>query len=529
MKRRDVIKTGAAAVAGLSTAGLATPAVAQPARVIKFIPHANLSSPDPVWTTTAIAFNHGNLVWDRLYALTEKLDVKYQMLAGDEVSPDGLSWRLKLRDGLAFTDGTPVRAADCIASLMRFARRDGFGQRMLEQLNEMKVVDDKTFDILLKKPYPVLPFAIAQGSSFIMPERIAKTDAFKQIDEYIGSGPYRFVREEWVSGSSAVYARNEKYVARQEKIDSWSGGKVAHFDRVEWKVVPDSATAAAALQRGEVDWIDLPLSDLLPSLKKSPGVKVDVFDPLGWIGVVALNHLHPPFNNPAVRRAVLYALNQQDYVDAAVGTVPEYGRTGIGFFCDGTPNATKAGLEVLTSKRDIEKAKKALAESGYKGEKVTVMGPPDLPVLMGMAQVTEGLLRAIGMNVELIALDWGSLVTRRANQDPPDKGGWNIFCTTWTGQNFINPGNHYPLRGVGTKGGWFGWATDPEMEKLREAWFESSDAAVQKNICEQMQLLAWRNVPFYPVGHWFYPTAFRANLVDFPRGPLPMFWGVRRV
>jgi len=233
--------------------GLSAPAVARQPKVLKFIPHANLANPDPVWTTSAIAFNHGNLVWDRLYALNEKLETKPQMLSGDEVSADGPTWRMKLRDGLVFHDGEPVRAVDCVASLNRWSKRDGFGQRLASQMDEMRAVDDKTIEIRLKKPYPVMRFAIAQGSIFIMPERMAKTDAFQQISEYVGSGPFRFLRDEWVSGSSAAYAKFDKYVPRQEPADSWAGGKVVHFDRVEWKVVPDPATAAAALQNGEVD------------------------------------------------------------------------------------------------------------------------------------------------------------------------------------------------------------------------------------------------------------------------------------
>ena len=253
-----------------------------------------------------------------------------------------------------------------------------------------------------------------------------------------------------------------------------------------------------------------------------------MFDPLGWIGIVAVNHLHPPLNNPKLRRALLRAFNQQDYVDAAVGAVPEFGRVGAGIFTLGTPNATTAGMEVLMGKRDLDVARKLVAESGYAGEKVVIMSPSDLPVLEGMAQVTAGVLKSVGINVEYVSMDWGSLVTRRSNKEAPDKGGWNIFCTTWTGLTFINPGNHFPLRGAGTAG-WFGWATDAKMESLRESWFEAKDAAEEKRICEQMQLLAWENVPFYPVGHWFYPTAFRDNLRDHPRSFLPVFWGVKRV
>ncbi len=524
MRRRSFLAASAvAAMAG----GLARPSIAQPARVLKFIPHANLSSPDPVWTTSAIAFNHGNLVWDRLYALTEKLEAKPQMVGSDEVSADGLTWRIRLRDGLAFTDGDPVRSIDCITSLNRWAKRDGFGQRLMSQLDEMRVVDDKTFEIKLKKPFPVLRFAIAQGSSFIMPERTAKTDAFQQITEFIGSGPFRFLRDEWVSGSHAAYARNEKYVPRAEPIDSWSGGKVVHFDRLEWKIVPDSATQAAALQAGEVDWVDLPLFDLIPAMRRNANIRVAVNDPLGWIGIVQPNHLHPPFNNKKLRQALLHAISQQDFVDAVLGELKEYGKAGAGYFTPNTPNESKKGLEVMMGKRDIALAKKLVAESGYKGEKVVLMSPSDQPALTQTTHVVHQLFQKLGLNVDYQSMDWSTLVARRASREPPDKGGWNAFCTSWGGLSVSDPGGHFPMRGNG-RGGWFGWPEDPKMETLRDAWLDAPDRDAQKKLAEEIQIYAMQQVPMIPTGQWFYPTATRDNVTDIVRSALMLHWGVKK-
>jgi peptide/nickel transport system substrate-binding protein len=264
-------------------------------------------------------------------------------------------------------------------------------------------------------------------------------------------------------------------------------------------------------------------------MRRNRDVRVQVFDPLGWIGIVQPNHLHPPFNNKQIRQAVMLALNQQDYVDAVLGELKEFGGVGAGYFTKGTPNASTRGMEALSGPRDLARARRMIQEAGYKGEKVVLMGPSDLPVLQTMAQVTEALYKSLGLNVEYVSNDWGSLVTRRSNQEAPDKGGWSTFTTTWTGTTFLNPGNHFPMRGAGTRGGWFGWPVDEKMEALRDQWFTAKDAAEEKRICEEMQVLAFENVPFYPVGHWFYPTAHRANLTDFPKAALPIFWGVRRV
>jgi peptide/nickel transport system substrate-binding protein len=527
MQRRTVLTSAAAIGAAALSGPLARPAIAQPAKVLKFVPHANLTSLDPVWTTASVTNIHANMIWDKLYGLDENLVPRLQMLAADEVSADGLTWRMTLREGLLFHDGERVLARDCVATLARWAKRDGFGQRMAAQLAEMTAPDDRTIQIRLRKPFPHMRFAIALGSSFIMPTRMAETDAFRSISEYVGSGPYRFLPGEWVSGASAGYARFDRYVSRTEPTNSYAGARIAHFDRIEWKVMPDASTKASALITGEVDWVDNPIFDLVPQLRKAPGLKVEVFDTLGVIAVVGMNHLHPPFNNQKLRQALLMAINQQDVVDAVLGDAAELGRVGAGFFTMGTPNATQAGMEKIMGRRDIAAARRAVTESGYKGERVILMSPSDLPSLQAIAQVTDAMLKSIGINSVYTSMDWGTLITRRANREPPERGGWNAFTTTWTGINFINPGNAPPLRGNGF-GGWFGWPTDEKMEALREKWFEAASPAEEKAICEEIQLHAFETVPFLPMGHWFYPQAYRDTLSGIAKTVTPVFWGVKR-
>lgn len=521
--RRGVLAAGAATAA----AGLPRPSLAQGAKVLKYVPQANLANPDPIWTTATVAALHGYMVWDTLFGIDEGLIGRPQMLAGSETSSDGLTWKMTLRDGLLWHDGEKVLSRDCIASIQRWGKRDGFGQRLLSQTDEMKVVDDKSFEIHLKKPYPVMAYALGANGCFIMPERMAKTDAFTQITEYVGSGPFRFLKDEWVSGASAAYAKNDKYVPRQEPPSYWSGGKVVHFDRVEWKIMPDPATASAALQRGEVDWWENPLFDLLPLLQKSPGIKVEVLDPLGALGVLAVNHTQPPFDNPKLLQAMLVAINQHEYMDAVLGDHQDLGRTA-GFFIPGSPMASDVDMDKILGKRDIALAKKLVAESGYKGEPIVLMSPSDQPQLTAMAQVTDSFFKSIGLNSQYTSMDWGTLVSRRAKHDPSSAGGWNSFCTTWGGLSVSNPGSHYPLRGNGD-GGWFGWPTDAKMEALREKWFEAADIPAQQAVCKDMQRLAFQDLPFFPTGAWFTPTAHSDKLTGFVKAGLMLFWGVKPV
>jgi peptide/nickel transport system substrate-binding protein len=292
-------------------------------------------------------------------------------------------------------------------------------------------------------------------------------------------------------------------------------------------VQPDPSTAAASLQKGETDWLELPLIDLCPMLRKSPDVLVKVFDPYGWQPILAMNHLYPPFDNVKLRRALLRAVDQKAFVEAIVGEQSELGHTPAGYFTENQPMATHAGLEVLSGPRDLAQAKRLVAESGYQGETVLLIAPSDQPALMQLSQVTRELFLKLGLTVDFQVMDWGSMLTRRANQNPPAQGGWNAFNTQWGGLTVSNPGSSYPLRGVGRKG-WFGWPTDERLEELREAWFDAPDLAAQKAIAAQIQMRAFETVPYIPLGQDFQPTAFRSDIKDIVQAAIPLFWGVRR-
>jgi peptide/nickel transport system substrate-binding protein len=284
---------------------------------------------------------------------------------------------------------------------------------------------------------------------------------------------------------------------------------------------------AAALQRGEVDWVQQPLIDLLAMLRTSPGVKVVVNDTIGVIPLIAFNHIHPPFNNQKLLRALLPAIDQQEFLQAAMGDEQELYHYPVGVFTPGQPMANDAGLEVLSGPRDVQLARKLVAESGYAGEKVILMSPSDYPHLQALCQVTRDLFTRLGINVQYESMDWGTLVQRRASREPPEKGGWNCFCTTYEGLAVATPASHFPIRGNGFAA-WFGWPTSPRLEALREAWFDAPDLAAQRAICEQIHLVVWEEVPFIPLGQWFIPTAMRDNLLDVVKAPFPIFWGARK-
>jgi peptide/nickel transport system substrate-binding protein len=525
MNRRTVVQGLAAGAASLTAPGLAA---AQSARTLRFIPNADLAILDPIWTFAYVTRNHACMVFDTLYGVDENFQPQPQMVAGHRIENDGKHWQLTLRDGLLFHDGTPVLARDCVASIKRWGQADGFGRTFMALVDEISALSDKVIDIRLKKPFPLLPAAFAKASPnmlFVMPERLAETSPRTQVTEMVGSGPFRFLASERVAGSFAAYAKFDKYVPAPGPSSFLAGGKHVHFDRVEWRTVPDAGTAAAALQAGEVDWWEAPNADLLPLLARNRNVELQTIDTTGSIGVIRINHLQPPFNNPAILRALLSAVDQSEFMMAISGEDRKLWNDNVGFFTPGTPMASDAGTEAVSGPRDIERAKREIAAAGYKGERVVLMGASDIPSINAMSQVAQTLFTRVGLNVDYISTDWGTVMQRRASNQPVERGGWNAFVGQWSGYDMLNPAVSITLRGDSGAAG--GWLKDDEIERLRNAWFEAPDLAAQQQAARALQEHAWKAVPYIPLGQFLTRTAVRKSLTGLQKG-IPTFWGVKR-
>jgi peptide/nickel transport system substrate-binding protein len=394
--------------------------------------------------------------------------------------------------------------------------------------SELSALDDRNFRWVLRKPFPKLLLALGKNASpccFIMPERIAATDPFKQITEYVGSGPMRFLAKEWVPGARSVFERFDGYVPRQEPASWLAGGKRMLIDRAEWIVMPDAATASAALQSGEIDWWETPISDVVPVLRGNGKIKVDVADELGYIGMISLNHLYPPFNDVRARRALLMGVNQEDYMRAYVGDDPQMWKPMPGFFTPGTPLYNEEGGDILKGPRDLAAARKLLAESGYAGEPVTCMAAQDFASHKAFGDVTADMLRRLGINVDFVSADWGTVIARRTQKSPPGKGGWQMFHTTVAGTDCITPATYPQIRANGDAA-WFGWPNIPEVETQVAAWFEAKSPEEEKAAARRLNKAALDNVVALPLGLYLQYQAWRTNVSGIVKGPLPFFWGV---
>lgn len=525
MKRRVFLAAGAAAAA----MPLARPAIAAPASQLIFVPQGNLIGVDPVWTTASVTRAAGLMVYETLYGWDQHLRAHPQMVAGHVVEDDGKRWTMTLRDGLAWHDGTPVLARDCVASVRRWLARDPVGSTLTPRIDALEAKDDKTIVWRLNKPFASLPDALSktQPSPVMMPERLANTDPFKQISEVVGSGPFRWVKDEYVSGSRAVFAKNEKYVPRDEPADYAAGGYRVMVDRVVWKIIPDAATAANALVAGEVDWLEIPLPDLLPMLRKAAGVSVGQLDSYGICPILRPNFLNPPTSEQAIRQVMLAAIDQKEVMTALMGDNTEAYRINVGMFTPGSESANEAGMERITKRHSTAELQAMLKATGYKGERVALMHPTDQLFYDPMTQVVAAQLKAVGFNIDDQATDWGTIVQRRISKKPLDQGGWSLFISGFPAIGQLNPLLTSTVRGNGDKA-WYGWPTDPKLESLRDAWIDSADDAEKKKLAEQLQTEALDFVTLVPLGQYMQSTAWRSDLKGLLKGPVPVFWNISR-
>jgi peptide/nickel transport system substrate-binding protein len=528
LTRRDFAKTAAAAALAASVPQGPARA-ADDKKTLRFIAQSDLRVLDPIWTTAYITRNHGYMVFDTLFAIDAEFAPHPQMVGEHGVSADKLTYNFKLRDGLGFHDGSPVRGADCVASIKRWMVRDGHGQSIASVLDEIKPDGDKGFTIKLKEPFALLLDGLGKVSSlalFIMPERLANIDPFQQVTEMVGSGPFKFVKDEFEPGHRVVYVKNTDYVPRKEPPSWASGGKVVKVDRVEWLYIPDAMTKVGALNAGEADWWENPPLDVVPVLAANPDITVKRVDPLPNPIMVKFNHLLPPFDNVKMRQAILGVADQSDFLAALAGDQKNWELCPSFFTCGG-PMANDSGSPALSGKRDFDRAKKLIVEAGYKGEKIVVLDAVDQPVSHSQALVVTELLKKLDLNVELQAMDWGTLVTRRASKEPLDKGGWNIFATGWVGADLLDPAINPALRTNGTKGH-FGWPTDDKIEAMRTEWLKAATADERKKLAAAIQQRAFEVVPYLPTGQYKPVTAYHKSVKGVIEAPAFLMWNVEK-
>ncbi|HHU94029.1 MAG TPA: ABC transporter substrate-binding protein [Alcaligenaceae bacterium] len=498
------------------------------AQTINAVMHSSLRILDPIITTAHITRNHGYMIYDTLLSTDADNNIQPQMLEKWEVSDDGKTYTFYLREGLKWHDGAPVTADDSVASIKRWAKHDKMGQMLMGMLTKMEVVDDQSFVMEFDTPTDLALHALAKPSGvtpFIMPKRIAETPENTAITEHIGSGPFKMVVDEFQPGIQAVYEKNPDYIPRNEPASGTAGGKKVLVDKVRWIATPDAMTSVNALISGEVDYLEQLPYDLSPIVKANDSVNIQVLDPQGYQTIMRMNHLHAPFNDKKIRQAAMYAVGQESILQAMIGD-PEYYKTCPALFGCGLPYESQEGSEI-TVKANLDKAKELLKEAGYDGTPVVILQPTDTPSVNTQPVVIAQALRNAGFVVDMQAMDWQSVVTRRTVQAAPKDGGWNIFSTNNVMAEAFDPLRAFSVAANGNQA-WFGWPDVPAIEELRLEFARTPDLEKRKELAAKIQKIAIDEGVVLPMGQYYIPGAFSNKLEGMLNSPVPLFWNITK-
>ncbi|MCK1440551.1 ABC transporter substrate-binding protein [Bradyrhizobium sp. 15] len=514
ISRRDLIKAGLVAGATVSTSSvLQAHAAPTAARTVRMVMNGDLRVFDPVFTTATITGNHGLAIYDTLFSSNSKFAPKPQMIGKWGVSDNNKTYTFELRDGLAWHDGTHVTAADCVASIRRWGQADAGGRLILARAQDISKKDEKTFTISLKEPLPLLITILGSGQPlFIMREKDAARPPNEQVTANIGSGPLKFNEALAKPGASFTYDRNEQYVPRDEPSDGFAGGKIVKVDRVIWENISDKQTAFAALQAGEIDFFESPPADLYPVIETDPNLALQTLNKTGSALSVRINFLQKPFDNVKARRALLYLIDQEAFLRVMCPD-PKYGRTVTSIFGNDTPYSNEENTHWFKTGGDPARAKQLFQEAGYAGEKIVILDPTNIVAFNDASQLLAAALRKIGVNAELAPMEWGEVVTRRANKGPIESGGWNIFITSNADYTLGDPIGTPALLASGDKA-WYGWPRNEEYEGLRAKWADVPTLEDRLMLANKMQALWWDFVGSVFLGQVVLPIARRKSLTD---------------
>ncbi|BCG82829.1 peptide ABC transporter substrate-binding protein [Mesorhizobium sp. 113-3-3] len=484
---------------------------------------------DPIVSTAYSSGNHGLAIYDTLFALDSKLMPQPQMVGKWGVSDDKKKYTLELRDGLGWHDGTPVTAADCVASIRRWGQVDPGGQLIMARASDISKIDDKTFTIALKEPLGTLLDILGKASTpclFIMREKDADHPATEEVNANIGSGPFKFNDALAKPGASFTYDRNEQYVPRSEASDGFSGGKVVNVDRVIWDNIADQQTAFSALQSGEVDFLSSPPADLYPAIESDSNLELQVLNKAGNVYFMRMNCLQKPFDNVKARQAMLYLIDQEAFMRTTFP--PEYISTVTSVFGNHTPYSNDENTGWYKKGGDPEKAKQLFKEAGYAGEKVILLQATSDPFDNNAMQLLAATLRKIGVNAELAPSDSAGFSARLRNKGPVENGGWSIFETYESDYERSDAGGNPTLSANGEEG-WLGWPKSDEYEALRAKWAVVETLEERKALARKMQQEYWNFVGTVLLGSVVSPIARRkalTGLIGMP-GLTPM-WNMQK-
>ncbi len=467
---------------------------------------------DTTWTTAIIVVVPAQHIFEYLFAYDSQFEVQPMLADSFEVSDDGLSYTIALREGVTFHDGAEVTADDVVASLQRWGELSGEGVSTFERVEEIAATDPATVTITMSSPFaPLISYLAgpAGAGAIIIPAALAEAAGVERLEEYVGTGPYKFV--EHIPDRHVKLERFEEYIARDEPADGFAGRRTAYFDELEFIPVPDAAARIAGVETGDYHWAEEVTRDEYARLQDHPDIDALLIKPLRSMNIV-FNKQAGPMSNVQLRQAALYALDCEAIMTAGFGP-QEFWRVDVSLMPPETMWFSEAGVEKYNT-GDLDMARQLVEESGYNGELIRWMAPSDREDYFGVALTGTQQLQEIGLNVEAVSMDWGTLVERRT--EPAE---YEIFNT---GFSFTPE----PTTLSFIPDDWPGWWVSEEKDTALAPLMEETDPEARKVLWEEFQALVYEQVPIVKTGEFFGLSIKRKALQgeNLPVSSFPIFW-----
>ena len=423
-----------------------------------------------------------------------------------EISEDGLVYRIELREGITFHDGTGMDSADAVASLNRWLDVSSRGGSIADKVAEIVATGDYSIEIRMTEAYsPLLSLlAFSNSAAVIYPEEIIGDT----IDSVVGTGPYQLV--EHLPDQYIQLARFDDFVPRSEPADGGSGARAQVPDEIRFLPVPDPNTRVEGLLSGQYDFADALPTEAYDRINSSENVEPMLLEPFGW-PVFAINHKAGLLTDLNIRLALQAALPIDDMLFAAFGDEKFFVVDGPQF-PEGWSWRNEAGVEYF-NENDPEKARALLDEAGYDGTPLRILTSRQYEFHFKMAEVANVALQAAGFNVQLDVVDWATLGERR-----DDPALWDVYIT------------HSPflpepaLTSLFPADSRLGWA-DPEKEEILTAFTTETDLATRQALFADLQRRTFEDVGFIKIGGFNALMGHKANLSGVDPSPWPYFWG----
>ena len=473
----------------LTSQGLLT-SQAMAAGILRYATIGEPPSLDTQMSTATIVGTIGEHMFETLYAFDSKYKPQPLLAAGERLEDGGRKLVIALRQGVKFHTGEEMTSADVVASLKRWGEFGARGSLLMKNAVSLSATAKYEVTLVLSEPNGAWKNLLAypEGGPVIYPAAIVSAAGNKPLgpQDYVGTGPYKF--GEWRPNRYVELTRFDGYSSRSEPGDGYAGARKVNFDAIRFIPVPDVGTRVSGVQAGDYDYAEFISGDLYDTLKSDSAIKIHR-NGAPLFGLFFVNSKSGILKeNFALRRAIQTAFKEEEALRVSFGPKSLWEANGA-LYPAGNPWYTEAGVQQSYNIGNAAKARQMAKDAGYDGAPIRLLVSTNYQAHFDQATVFTKQLADAGINVQMMVVDWATLLKMRGQAEQ-----WDIFVTH---HGFVPD----PILITFMNESYPGWWNTPEKAKLTAAFTATADPAAREKIWAELQVLFYEQVPAIKVGN----------------------------